>query len=188
MKRTTAGARCHGAKQSLVAKQSRIVLLCLMAVVPSLPHEVHAQQAVAALDSEAATGEAGANMATIKGAYDAFSRGDIDTAMAAFSPDIEWYVPGRGPLSRTYRGHGEVLGFFDQFMKLSNGTFRLQVSDVLGAGDRVVVLCTTTAQRAGRTWTSPQVHVWTFKDGKAAAFREYEGDQQTEDEFWALQE
>ena len=58
-----------------------------------------------------------------------------------------------------------------------------RVSDVLGAGDRVVVLCTSTAQRAGRTWTSPQVHVWTFKEGKAVAFREYEGDQQTEDDI-----
>jgi hypothetical protein len=126
---------------------------------------------------------ANANGALIKSAYDAFSRGDIDTVMAAFAPNIVWHVPGRGPLSRDCRGHAEVLGFFGHFMELSGGTFRLQVADVLAKGDRVVVLCTETAQRGSRSWSAPQVHVWTVKDGKATAFREHEGDEQGDDEF-----
>lgn len=125
------------------------------------------------------------NSVLIRNAYDAFSRGDIDAVMAVFAPDIAWHVPGRGPLSRDYRGHAEVLGFFGHFMQLSNGTFRLRVDDVLARGDRVVVLCTESAQRGGRSWTAPQVHVWTVKDGKVTAFREYEGDEQGDDEFWA---
>jgi uncharacterized protein len=168
---------------------SRLALPAVLTAVLLLPVcNVHSQQSAAAIDQQPSKAEVEANVATITRAYEAFSRGDVDTVMAAFSPAIEWYVPGRGPLSRTYRGHADVLGFFDHFMKLSNGTFRLQVNDVLGAGERVVVLCTSTAQRAGRTWTSPQVHVWTLKNGQAVAFREYEGDQQAEDEFWALQE
>ena len=130
-------------------------------------------------------GGAKANAALIKSAYDAFSRGDIPGAMAAFAEDIFWHVPGRGPLSRDYRGHAEVLGFFGHFMELSGGTFRLQVDDVLAKGDRVVVLCTESAQRGGRSWSAPQVHVWTVKDGKATVFWEYEGDQQGDDEFWS---
>jgi len=126
-----------------------------------------------------------ANGALIRNAYDAFSRGDIDAVMAVFAPDIVWHVPGRGPLSRDYHGHAEVLGFFGHFMQLSNGTFRLRVDDVLARGDHVVVLCTETAERAGRSWTAPQVHVWTVKDGKVTAFREYEGDEQGDDEFWS---
>jgi ketosteroid isomerase-like protein len=126
-----------------------------------------------------------ANAALITSAYDAFSRGDIPGAMAAFAEDIIWHIPGRGPLSRDYRGHAEVLGFFGHFMELSGGTFRLQVDDVLAKGDRVVVFCTESAQRGGRSWLAPQVHVWTVKDGKATVFREYEGDQQGDDEFWS---
>jgi ketosteroid isomerase-like protein len=125
-----------------------------------------------------------ANGALVRAAYDAFSRGDIPSAMAAMADDIVWHVPGRGPLSRDYRGHAEVLGFFGHFMQLSDGTFQLRVDDVLAKDDRVVVLCTTSAQRGGRRWSSPQVHVWTVKDGKATTFREYAGDEQTEDEFW----
>ena len=135
--------------------------------------------------TETATAEA--NGALIASAYDAFSRGDVPSAIAAFAEDIFWQVPGRGPLARDYRGHAEVLGFFEHFMALSAGTFRLQVDDVLAKGERVVVLCTESARRGGRSWSSPQVHVWTVKDGKATVFREYPGDQQAEDEFWSSQ-
>ena len=131
------------------------------------------------------TAAAKANGALIENAYDAFSRGDLQGAIAAFAEDILWHVPGRGPLARDYRGHAEVLGFFGHFMELSGGTFQLRVDDVLVKGDRVVVLCTESARRGGRTWSSPQVHIWTVKDGKATVFEEYPGDQQGEDEFWS---
>ncbi len=126
-----------------------------------------------------------ANAALIKSAYDAFSRGDTQSVFAVFADNILWHVPGRGPLSRDYRGHAQVAGFFEHFMGLSEGTFRIQIDEIFANRDRVVVLCTETASRAGRSWSSPQVHVWTVKDGRATAFWEYEGDQQGEDEFWS---
>ena len=127
-----------------------------------------------------------ANAALIQSAYDAFSRGDTQSVFAVFAENIVWHVPGRGPLSRDYRGHAEVAGFFEHFMGLSEGTFRIQIDEILANRDRVVLLCTETARRAGRSWSSPQVHVWTVKDGRATAFWEYEGDQQGEDEFWSM--
>jgi uncharacterized protein len=137
------------------------------------------------LDTSTSETAARANGELIKRAYAAFDRGDIPAVMATFADDIAWHVPGRGPLAGNYRGPAEVLGFFVLFMELSGGTFRLHVDDVLAKGDRVVVLCTESARRAGRSWSAPQVHVWTVKDGKATVFREYPGDQQAEDEFWA---
>jgi uncharacterized protein len=144
------------------------------------------QSKAASSAAEKTTAEA--NAAMIRGAYDAFSRGDIVSVFAIFAEDILWHVPGRGPLSREYRGHSDVQGFFEQFMGLSGGTFRIRIDEILAKGDRVVVLCTETAQRAGRTWASPQVHVWTMKDGRAIAFWEFEGDQQGEDEFWSIRD
>jgi ketosteroid isomerase-like protein len=125
------------------------------------------------------------NRKLVSDAYEAFARGEIPKAMAAMAPDILWHVPGRGPLSRDYRGHQEVLGFFQHFMELSGGTFRIQVDDVLARGDRVIALVTESAERKGRKWSSPQVHVWTVKGGQATIFWQFQGDQQTEDEFWA---
>jgi len=162
-----------------------LALLCL-GVCTLANQDVQAQQpGASAASGTTETAAAKANAALIKGAYDAFSRGDIPGAMATFAEDIFWHVPGRGPLSRDYRGHAEVLAFFGHFMELSGGTFRLQVDDVLAKDDRVVVFCTESAQRGGRSWSAPQVHVWTVKDGKATAFWEYEGDQQGDDEFWS---
>ncbi|HZP87258.1 MAG TPA: nuclear transport factor 2 family protein [Burkholderiales bacterium] len=162
-----------------------LLLLALAGVFAINASSAQAQQPQTNATTASTEATPQANIALIKSAYDAFSRGDIAAVTKTFAEDISWHVPGRGPLSRDYRGHAEVLGFFDHFMRLSNGTFQLRVDDILAAGDRVVVLCTESAQRGGRSWTSPNVHVWTIRDGKATAFWEYEGDQQSEDEFWS---
>jgi ketosteroid isomerase-like protein len=126
-----------------------------------------------------------ANQMLIERAYEAFARGDIRSVFDALAEDIFWHVPGRGPLSGDYRGHAEVLGFFQHFTELSEGTFRIAVQDVLAKGDRVLVLVTESARRHGRDWSSPQVHAWTVKEGKATIFWQFQGDQQIEDEFWS---
>jgi ketosteroid isomerase-like protein len=95
------------------------------------------------------TQTAQANQALIEGAYAAFARGDIPTVLQVLDEDILWHVPGRGPLSRDYRGHQEVLGFFQEFMELSAGTFRIRVDDVLANDERVIVLVTESAERNG---------------------------------------
>lgn len=133
--------------------------------------------------SEASAAKANADL--IRCGYDAFARGDIAGVLSIFAEDILWHIPGRGPISRDYRGHREVLEFFNRFMELSGATFRIQIDDVLANHERVVVLCTESAQRAGRSWSSPQVHVWTVKNGRVRVFWQYQGDQQTEDEFWS---
>jgi ketosteroid isomerase-like protein len=125
------------------------------------------------------------NAELIRSSYDAFARGDVDAVLASFADDILWHVPGRGPLSGDYRGRAEVLGFFGAFMKLSNGTFHIYVDDILAKGETVVALVTESAQRGGRSWSSPQAHVWTVQNGRITRFWQYQGDQQTEDEFWA---
>ena len=135
--------------------------------------------------AEPATSQTDANRRLIEDAYGAFARGDVPAVLGAFADDIAWHIPGRGPLSRDYQGHAEVLGFFQHFMELSNGTFNIQIDDVVAGPDHVVVLVTESAQRNGRHWSSPQVHVWTVDGGKARSFCQYQGDQQTEDEFWA---
>ena len=131
------------------------------------------------------TDTAQANKKLIEGAYEAFAQGNIPAVLQAFDEKILWHVPGRGPISGDYKGHEEVLGFFKHFMDLSRGTFRIQVDDVLANESRVIVLVTESAERKGRKWSSPQVHAWTVKGGKATVFWQFQGDQQTEDEFWS---
>jgi uncharacterized protein len=70
-------------------------------------------------------------------------------------------------------------------MELSEGAFKINVHNVLADGDLVVALVTVKAQSNGISASFPEVHVWRMKNGKAAEFREYQGDEQREDRFWS---
>jgi ketosteroid isomerase-like protein len=135
-------------------------------------------------DKEAIT-MADTNATLLRRAYEAFAGGDIPTVLATFSDEIMWHVPGRSRLSGDYKGQNEVVGFFGKAMELSAGTLRVEVDELLADGERVVALTTVSAERKGRRWSSPEIHVWRVVDGKAVEFREFQGDQQTEDEFWS---
>jgi ketosteroid isomerase-like protein len=124
------------------------------------------------------------NVDILRRAYDAFADGDVPAVLALLSPDIAWHVPGRSPLSGNYQGHDQVVGFFTKAMELSAGTLRVDVDELMGSADTVVALTTVSATRQGQTWSSPEVHVWRLRDGRAVEFREFQGDQQREDGFW----
>jgi uncharacterized protein len=125
------------------------------------------------------------NADLIRRGYDAFARADLPAVFGMLDQQITWHVPGSSPLSGAYQGHGEVGGFFARTMELSAGTFAVDIQQVLAAGDQVVVLCTVSAERHGRSWSSPEVHVWRVAGGRAVAFREFQGNEQTEDAFWS---
>ena len=125
------------------------------------------------------------NLDLIRRAYEAFGRGDIPTVLGIFDPSIQWHVPGRSPLSGDYKGHDDVVGFFTKSQELAAGTLSIEIDDMLAGNERVVVLCTVLAQRHGQHLSAPEVHVWRVADGRAVEFREYQGDQQAEDEFWS---
>jgi len=124
------------------------------------------------------------NAQMIRDGYEAFARGDIPAVLEMLGEDIAWHVPGRSPLSGDYRGHEDVLGFFRRSMELSEGTLQVALDEVVADGDRVVAITTVSAQRNGRTLSTPEIHCWRVADGKAVEFREFQGDQQGEDEFW----
>ena len=125
------------------------------------------------------------NSAIIRNAYANFARGNIRAVFAAFDAAITWHVPGHSPLSGDYRGHDEVGAFFRRTMQLSGGAFGIDVHNILADGDLVVALVTVKAQRNGISASFPEVHVWTLNSGRAVAFREYQGDEQREDQFWS---
>jgi ketosteroid isomerase-like protein len=124
------------------------------------------------------------NANLIRRSYEAFADGDVPTVLGILSPNITWHVPGRSQLSGHYKGHDEVVGFFTTCLQLSDGTLRVDVDEIVAAGETVIALTTVSATRKGRAWSSPEVHVWRVQNGLAIDFCEFQGDQQTEDEFW----
>jgi hypothetical protein len=125
------------------------------------------------------------NTTVIRKAYEDFAKGDIPAVLGAFDASITWHVPGHSPLSGDYKGHNEVVGFFEHTMELSGGVFGIEVHHVLAEDDVVVVLTTVKAERNGRSAAFPEVHVWRLVNAKVTEFREFQGDEQTEDRFWS---
>jgi ketosteroid isomerase-like protein len=109
----------------------------------------------------------------------------MDAIQAYLAPNIVWHVPGRGQLAGDFTGVGEVLGFFGKTMELSNGTFRLEVHDVLANDEHAAVLSTITAEREGRSLHSNGVQILHIQDGRAVESWLHPDDQYAVDEFWA---
>jgi ketosteroid isomerase-like protein len=119
-------------------------------------------------------------------ALQALAAGDVPTVLAALSEDITWHVSGRNPLSADYHGHGEVVGFFQSLGERCDGTFRLDVHDILDSETgTVVALVTEHAERNGARLEDSAVHVWRFERGKATSFRAFTGDEHAQDAFWS---
>jgi ketosteroid isomerase-like protein len=126
------------------------------------------------------------NAEILRAGYEAFARGDVPAVLALFSEEIAWTVPGRNPLSGEYKGHDGVGGFFQALGERSNGTFHLEVHDLLDNGEEtVVVLVTENAERNGAQLSAPSVHVWRMQDGQATNFKAFQHDDYETDEFWA---
>ena len=125
------------------------------------------------------------NAAVIHKAYQDFAKGDIPAVLEVFDASITWHVPGHSPLSGDYKGQDEIVGFFRHTMELCGGIFSIDVHQVLAEEDLVVALVTVTAERNGHAAAFPEVHMWRLANGKVSEFREYQGDEQTEDRFWS---
>ena len=121
----------------------------------------------------------------IKQAYDAFSRDDMPTVFGILHKAINWHVPGQSPLSGDYRGHDEVMDFFKKCMDLSQGTMRIDLRDIAATETSVFVLCIVSADRAGQHAEFLEVHLWRMVNGHPVEFREFQGDEYTENKFWS---
>jgi uncharacterized protein len=125
------------------------------------------------------------NAELIRGGYEAFSKGDMETVANTFATDIRWSVSGRNLISGTYNGQEETFAFFGKLLELSDGTFSVAVHDLLATDDHVVVLVKESASRNGKSLESDDVHVWHLAEGKAVEFWGISKDQLEVDEFWA---
>jgi ketosteroid isomerase-like protein len=126
------------------------------------------------------------NAELLRKAYEDFAAGDVPAVLAIFSEDVTFRIPGRNPVSGEYTGHDEVTGFFQSLAERSNGTFSIDVKDILANGDdTVVVLVTHDAQGDARELAMPAVHVWRFADGKATLHESFVADDHENDAFWS---
>jgi ketosteroid isomerase-like protein len=80
------------------------------------------------------------NVEIVRESFEAFGRGDFNTAFAAYDPAAEWQTADDEPDSRVYRGIPELRGFVAHLADPWTDRFgqAIQFEDFIDCGDWVV--------------------------------------------------
>ncbi len=108
------------------------------------------------------------NVDSARGAYDAFTSGDMDTLRGFYADDAEWWTSDETPLGGLVSGADAIIQNFTQLPQYWS-EFTVSPQEFLEAGDAVVVLGTVrgTAAQGGGSFESPYAHVLRYdSDGK----------------------
>lgn len=121
---------------------------------------------------------------TIREAYAAFGRGDLDGYLSACTPDFAFNVPGKNFMGGKFRGKAGLYELAGRVMQATGLSFEETVEDVFANDKRAVVLVTHRFQRAGEMKRYESAHVYTVRDGKLAECWEQPRDQAIFDDAW----
>jgi ketosteroid isomerase-like protein len=118
-----------------------------------------------------------ANVTIVQSMYAAFGKGDVATIIAAVTPDIDWHSGGRVSDFPTFgprKGPKEVGEFFKTVAD-NNDFSEFSPREFYADGDKVFVLghYALTLKKNGKKIASDWVHIFTFRGGKVAQFREF---------------
>jgi len=102
---------------------------------------------------------------TIRDAYAAFARGDVDGYLSSCATDFTFHVPGRGGISGVWAARQGLHDLASKAMTLSGGTFREDVEDVLANDQHAVVLARHRFTRDGAPKDYRTAHVYDVRDG-----------------------
>jgi ketosteroid isomerase-like protein len=107
----------------------------------------------------------------LRAGYEAFARQDLPAVFAMFDEDIDWYVPDELPVGGRFHGHDGVMAFFGGLSRFDE--IHVDPDRFLDAGERIVVEGRDHGRLHGQAYEVGFVHVWTLREGRAVAFREY---------------
>jgi len=121
---------------------------------------------------------------TLRQAYAALNRNDIDGFVKDFDPQIERIEPPEFPLGGTYHGIEAVKAHVSQGRSTwAEGS--CEPTSFVTAGDKIVVLLQIHVRLKDRTdWSDGRIaDVFAFRNGKAIQFHTFADEQQALD--WA---
>lgn len=119
----------------------------------------------------------------------AVQAGDTDAVRDCFADDATWWLGGELPLSGTWRGRDAILGdFLGSIPRLYEpGSISLEITSLIAEGDTVVLEWTSRAvTAAGERYENQCAGVFTLRDGRIVAVREYMDTQYAAAKFSAI--
>ena len=128
-----------------------------------------------------------ADLAVVRGGFEAVAAGDLAAFAAAFHPDATWNHRNPDRLGGVKVGVDAIMGFLGESMELTAGTLRpLPVIFMTDRSGHVAVLTEISAARAdGRTFTDTQILFFTVESGRVRSVDQFIGDPPAVTAFWA---
>jgi ketosteroid isomerase-like protein len=123
---------------------------------------------------------------TIREAYAAFGRGDVDGYLKPCTEDFTFNIPGRGAIAGAWRGKEGLCELARMAMEVTQGSFREEVEDVLANEQHAVVLARHQFTRDGQPRHYRTAHVYDIRDGRLVNCWEQPQDLSLFDEAWGL--
>ncbi len=117
------------------------------------------------------------NVELVRGAYEAFARGDVPAVLEALDENVEWneaehhaYWPGGPLIGRQAVLEGVLARIPEDF-----DNFTVDLQRVVGCGEAVLVEARyrATVKQTGKSLDALVAHVWDFRDGKAVRWQQY---------------
>lgn len=125
------------------------------------------------------------NAVRMREAFDAFSRGDLDTVRQHLTDDCSWTNAGSSAISGTHRGWDAIAAMFGELLQRTGGTFAMKVHSTI-ADDRFAVAvydATSTVKGVSATQRFVLIDEMT-KDGKVKATQTLAYDQAAADQHF----
>ena len=114
-----------------------------------------------------------------------YAGGQAEPLREMLTGDVVWHVPGRNPIAGDHTGIDAVMDYFERRRALARATFRVNVREVMSAGDLVIQLAGGTAELGGREVAWETVGIFIVRDGKLAEGRLVPFDQYLFDAVWS---
>ena len=114
------------------------------------------------------------NVEVVQRTFEAFIRGDFESAMAAFDPAVEFDLTHVAPDGDVYHGHEGVWQAMRRWL-LAWEDYRMEVDDYLDAGDSVVIRFRESGRGRGTGVPVEQnvTGVWELRTGKVVRVTPY---------------
>jgi hypothetical protein len=112
----------------------------------------------------------------VESIYNAFTRQDIRYILDQLAEDVEWVVfgPSSIPFAGTWYGRDNVGRFFATMRSTQKHT-RIAITEIIASGKTVVatIRYSGIVTATNRRFDTSAVHIFTFRAGKVASFRDY---------------
>src|SRR5262245_8962266 len=107
------------------------------------------------------------NVEIVRAAYEAWNRGDLETFLQTFDPDLELHLPEGGLNVGVRRGHEAIRQLLDGFLEVWDD-LRAEPERFFGLGDQVIVFVRIRGKGKGSgvEVEAHPAHLVTMRTGK----------------------